>query len=60
MTMDENKRKEIYAKAEDIVLQDAPFIPIYYQKDAELINKKVAGIRNSAFGHLPHTTTSVQ
>ena len=60
MTMDENKRKELYAKAEDIVLQDAPFIPIYYQKDAELISKRVSGIRNSAFGHLPHTTTAVK
>ena len=59
-TMDEEKRKEIYAKAEDMVLQDAPFIPIYYQKDAELISKKVSGIRNSAFGHLPHTTTAIQ
>ena len=57
--MDEEKRKEIYAKAEDIVLQDAPFIPIYYQKDVELISKKVSGIRNSAFGHLPHTTTAI-
>ena len=60
MTMDEEKRKVIYAKAEDIVLQDAPFIPIYYQKDAELISKRVSGIRNSAFGHLPHTTTAVK
>lgn len=60
MTMDENKRKELYAKAEDIVLQDAVFIPIYYQKDFELISKRVSGIRNSAFGHLPHTTTAVQ
>ena len=59
-TMDEEKRKEIYAKAEDMVLQDAPFIPIYYQKDVELISKKVSGIRNSAFGHLPHTTTAIQ
>jgi oligopeptide transport system substrate-binding protein len=58
--MDEDKRKDIYAKAEDIVLQDAPFIPIYYQRDVELISKKVLGIRNSAFGHLPHTTTSIQ
>ena len=60
MTMDENKRKELYAKAEDMVLQDAPFIPIYFQRDVELISKKVVGIRNSAFGHLPHTTTAIQ
>lgn len=58
--LDENKRAELYAKAEDIVLQDAPFVPIYYQKDAELISPKVSGLRESAFGHLPHTTTAVK
>ena len=60
VTMDENKRKELYAKAEDIVLQDAPFIPIYYQQDFELHSKKLSGLRFSAFGHLPHTTTAIQ
>jgi ABC-type oligopeptide transport system substrate-binding subunit len=51
---------ELYAKAEDIVLQDAPFIPIYFQKDIELVNPRISGMRESAFGHLPHTTTSVK
>lgn len=59
-SFDEAKRAELYGKAEDIVLQDAPFIPIYFQRDAELISSKVAGIRESAFGHLPHTTTSIK
>jgi len=59
-SFDDAKRAELYAKAEDIVLQDAPFVPIYFQKDAELISSKVSGLRESAFGHLPHTTTSVQ
>ena len=58
-TLDENKRKELYAKAEDLVLDDAPFIPIYFQRDAELVRGKVKGMRESLFGHLPHTTTSV-
>lgn len=57
---DEAKRAELYAKAEDIVLQDAPFIPIYFQKDAELVSSRVSGIRESAFGHLPHTTTAIK
>lgn len=59
-SFDDKLRAELYAKAEDIVLQDAPFVPIYFQKDAELISSKVSGLRESAFGHLPHTTTSVQ
>lgn len=59
-TMDSAKRLELYAKAEDMVLQDAPWVPIYFQRDAELIRPSVKGLRESLFGHLPHTTTSVE
>lgn len=57
--MDEARRLEFYAQAEDIVLQDAPWIPIYFQRDFELISPKVSGLRKSLFGHLPHVTTTV-
>lgn len=50
----ESERIKLYQQAEDIVLQDAPWVPIYFQKDAELINPRIEGIRNSLFGHLPH------
>lgn len=52
----EAKRMQLYAQAEDMVLQDAPWVPIYFQKDTELINPRVQGMRESVFGHLPHTT----
>lgn len=58
--LDEARRLKLYAEAEDIVLQDAPFVPIYYQKDVELISSRVSGLRESAFGHLPHLTTSTR
>lgn len=54
--LDEQRRLQLYAQAEDIVLQDAPFIPIYFQRDAELINPRIKNLRESAFGHLPHRT----
>ncbi|HVT13827.1 MAG TPA: ABC transporter substrate-binding protein [Fimbriimonadaceae bacterium] len=54
-----DERKQLYAQAEDIVLQDAPIIPIYFQRDAELISPRVKGLRNSLFGHLPHITVSL-
>ncbi len=57
--LDEAKRKDLYAQAEDLVLSDAPFIPIYFQRDAELIRGNVKGLKESLFGHLPHTTVSV-
>ncbi|CAN5373127.1 ABC transporter substrate-binding protein [soil metagenome] len=59
-SLDEKKRLELYGKAEDIALQDAPYLPIYFQRDAELISPRVKGLRESAFGHLPHTTVTLQ
>lgn len=58
-SVNEAERVELYAQAEDIALQDAPWVPIYFQQDAELIRGTVKGLRESLFGHLPHTTTSV-
>lgn len=59
---DENEaeRLQLYAQAEDIVLQDAPIFPIYFQRDAELISPRVHGLRNSLFGHLPHYKVSLK
>ena len=59
-SLDPEKRKQFYAQAEDIVLQDAPFIPIFFQQDIELINPRVTGLRDSLFGHLPHTTVELK
>jgi oligopeptide transport system substrate-binding protein len=58
--MDEKKRLDLYAKAEDIVLQDAPWVPIYFQQDAELISPRIQGMRDSLFGHLPHYKVSLK
>src|SRR5262249_8547106 len=49
----------LYAQAEDTVLQDAVWVPVYFQRDAELISPRVSGLRESIFGHLPHTKTEV-
>jgi ABC-type oligopeptide transport system substrate-binding subunit len=56
---DEAARLRDYAAAEDIVLQDAVFIPIYFQRDIELIRPRVKGLEESVFGHLPHRTVSL-
>ncbi len=53
------ERIKLYQQAEDIALQDAVFVPIYFQRDAELISPRVKGLRESVFGHLPHTTVTV-
>jgi oligopeptide transport system substrate-binding protein len=56
---DQKKRLELYAEAEKIVVDDAPWVPLYYQVDLELMRPNVKGIRDGLMGHLPHTTTTV-
>lgn len=53
------ERWALYAQAEDMILQDAPWFPLYFQRDAELIAPRVSGLRESLFGHLPHTTVEM-
>ena len=60
VSQDPAERQRLYGQAEDIALQDAPMVPIYFEKDAELISPRVHGIRNSVFGHLPHTKVYIQ
>jgi ABC-type oligopeptide transport system substrate-binding subunit len=58
--MDSAKRLPIYAQAEDIILDDAVWVPIYFQRDVELQSPRLSGLRESLFGHLPHTTTQLK
>ena len=57
--MDMDERIPLYQQAEDVVLNDAVWIPIYFQKDVELHRSNLSGLRESLFGHLPHTTVVV-
>lgn len=57
--LDSAKRLQMYAQVEDIVLRDVVWVPLFYQRDAELVNPRVQGMRESLFGHLPHTTVSM-
>ncbi len=59
-SLDEAKRLALYQKAEDIVIQDAPRVPIYYGRDAILVSPRVKGLRTNLFGLLPHTTVRVE
>ncbi|MCB0825988.1 MAG: ABC transporter substrate-binding protein [Armatimonadetes bacterium] len=57
--LDWDARVPLYQQAEDVVLQDAVWIPIYFQRDVELQSPRLQNMRESLFGHLPHTTTTV-
>jgi oligopeptide transport system substrate-binding protein len=58
--VDEKRRMELYQQAEDLLIQDAARIPIYYGRDAILKSPRVSGLRYNLFGNLPHTTVTVE
>jgi len=56
---DPAKRLKLYAQAERIAVDDAPWVPIHHLRDVELHKPYVKGLRDSLMGHLPHITTAV-
>lgn len=57
---DHARRMAMYQQAEQIAIDDAPWVPVYFQRDLELVRPRVQNLRDSLFGHLPHLTTTVQ
>ncbi|NLH99283.1 MAG: peptide ABC transporter substrate-binding protein [Chthonomonadales bacterium] len=57
---DPEKRLKLYAQAERIAVDDAPWVPMYHLRDVELHKPHLKGLRDSLMGHLPHITTSVK
>jgi len=53
-------RLKLYQQAEDLVLQDAIIIPIYFQRDVELINPRISGLKESDCGHLAHSSVEAK
>jgi ABC-type transport system substrate-binding protein len=51
------ERLRVYRQAEERVVKDAPWVPIYYQRDIELWNPRLQGVEDSSMGHLPHRKT---
>ena len=47
-------RMAMYRKAARIAADDVPRIPLYYQKDIELVSPRVKNLEDGLMGHLPH------
>jgi peptide/nickel transport system substrate-binding protein len=43
-TMDQEKRKKIYAKVQEILLEDLPYIPLWYEKNIVVYQKYLDGV----------------
>ncbi|BDI34345.1 peptide ABC transporter substrate-binding protein [Capsulimonas corticalis] len=48
------ERNALYRQAARIVADDVPMIPLYYQKDIELVKPYVKNIDDGLMGHLPY------
>jgi oligopeptide transport system substrate-binding protein len=58
--LDMDRRLPLYAQAEDIVVQDVAWIPLYFVRDAQLVHPRVKGLRRSGLGYLPHTAVTLE
>ncbi len=45
-------RLELYNKMNDIIIEEAPIVKLYYDKSVRFISKKVKGLRNNPLNHL--------
>ena len=57
---DAERRADLYAKAEAVVLTDVPRIPLYHQIDGVLVNPRVQGLRYNLLGSLPHNKVTLK
>jgi len=48
------QRSALYRQAARIAADEVPMIPLYYQRDVELIKPYVSGIDDGLMGHLPY------
>jgi len=54
---DHQERLRLYQRAQRLAVDDAVWVPLYYQKDIELWSPRLRGVDDSAMGHLPHKHT---
>ncbi len=51
---DPETRRKLYRQAARIAADEAPLIPLYYQKDIELVKPYVKNLDDGLMGHLPY------
>jgi len=52
------ERMALYRKAAAMAADEVPLIPLYYQKDVELVNPRLRGLDDGLMGHLPYKHVS--
>lgn len=54
------KRIELYQLAETLVLEDAVWIPLYFERTYLAVNPRLSGLRRNLMGFLPHNQVRIQ
>lgn len=49
------ERLKLYARAEDMALRDAVWVPLYHPQEAIAVKRTIEGLESNAFGVLPPT-----
>lgn len=49
---DEAKKIQLYQQMDSIIIDDAPFVPLYYDQSVRLVNHKITGLGNNAMNLL--------
>jgi ABC-type transport system substrate-binding protein len=57
---DKERRFALYRQAERLVVEDAAWVPIYFQRDNELWSPALRGVEDMLMGHLPHERTHLE
>lgn len=59
-TPDEAVRAKAYATADDIAVQDAARVPIFFQKEAVLVSPRLKNLQTNLFGQMQHVKVSAE
>ncbi len=57
---DKALREKNYQQAEQIAINEAPVVPVYFQRDLELVSPRIGDLRDGLMGHYPHIHTTLK
>ena len=59
-TLDAGKRRELYAQAEAIALEDAPVVPVFHYKAAGVMSKALRGVTFMPSGYMAYGSAELK
>jgi oligopeptide transport system substrate-binding protein len=54
---DQQKRMKLFSQAENVMLEDAPFMPIFYDENFRILQKNVRNLPENLMNYIDMTTT---